>query len=40
MGVETFLLAALLALVIAIITVAYQAVKAAVANPVDSLKYE
>jgi putative ABC transport system permease protein len=40
LGVDTFLLSALLALVIAIITVAYQAVKAAVANPVDSLKYE
>jgi putative ABC transport system permease protein len=40
LGVETFMLSALLALVIAIITVAYQAVKAAVANPVDSLKYE
>jgi putative ABC transport system permease protein len=40
LGVDTFLLAALLALVIAIMTVTYQAVKAAVANPIDSLKYE
>jgi putative ABC transport system permease protein len=40
LGLDTFLLAALLALVIAIMTVTYQAVKAAVANPVDSLKYE
>jgi len=40
LGVDTFLLAALLALVIAIMTVTYQAVKAAVANPVESLKYE
>jgi putative ABC transport system permease protein len=40
LGVDTFLLSALLALAIAIMTVAYQAVKAAVANPVDSLKYE
>ncbi|UCE42306.1 MAG: ABC transporter permease [Candidatus Aminicenantes bacterium] len=40
LGVDTFLLSAVLALVIAIITVVYQAVRAAVANPVDSLKYE
>jgi len=40
LGVDTFLLAALLALIIAIMTVAYQAVKAAVANPIESLKYE
>ncbi len=40
LGVDTFMLSALLALAIAIITVAYQAVRAAVANPVDSLKYE
>ena len=40
LGVDTFVLSALLALAIALMTVAYQAVKAAVANPVDSLKYE
>jgi len=40
LGVDTFVLSALLALAIAILTVTYQAVKAAVANPVDSLKYE
>jgi putative ABC transport system permease protein len=40
LGVDTFLLSALLALAIAIMTVTYQAVKAAVANPVESLKYE
>jgi putative ABC transport system permease protein len=40
LGVDTFILSALLALVVAIITVSYQAVKAAVANPLDSLKYE
>jgi len=40
LGVDTFVLSALLALVIALITVAYQAVKAAVANPIESLKYE
>jgi putative ABC transport system permease protein len=39
-GFDTLILAALLALIIAIITVSYQAVKAALANPVDSLKYE
>lgn len=40
LGVDTFILSALLALVIAIMTVTYQAVKAAVANPIESLKYE
>jgi putative ABC transport system permease protein len=40
LGVDTFLVASLLALIIAILTVAYQAIKAAVANPADSLKYE
>ena len=40
LGADTFVLAASLALAIAILTVTYQAVKAAVADPVDSLKYE
>jgi putative ABC transport system permease protein len=40
LGLDTFLLAALLALIIAVMTVAFQAVKAAVSNPADSLKYE
>ena len=40
LGADTFLLAALLALIIAIMTVVYQAVRAAVANPAESLKYE
>lgn len=35
-----FIAAGLLALLIALFTVGYQAVKAAMANPVDSLKYE
>ncbi|MGD8778585.1 MAG: ABC transporter permease [Ignavibacteria bacterium] len=35
-----FLVAGLLSLVIAIVTVSYQAIKAARANPIDSLKYE
>ena len=40
LGIDTFVFSALLALAIALMTVTYQAVKAAVANPVDSLKYE
>jgi len=36
----TFLLSALLALAVALITVSYQAVRAASANPIDSLRYE
>jgi putative ABC transport system permease protein len=40
LGVELFIFAAVLALVIALLTVGYQAIKAAVANPVDSLRYE
>ena len=39
-GIEYFVLSALLAFVIALITVSYQSVKAAMANPVDSIKYE
>jgi putative ABC transport system permease protein len=35
-----FALAGSLALVIALLTVSYQAVKAAIANPVESLRYE
>ena len=35
-----FLMAALLAVVITLLTVSYQSVKAAVANPVDAIKYE
>ena len=40
MGIGTFLLSALLALAIAMLTVSYQSLKAATANPVDSLRYE
>ncbi|OGG05464.1 MAG: hypothetical protein A3F83_11220 [Candidatus Glassbacteria bacterium RIFCSPLOWO2_12_FULL_58_11] len=36
----TFILAGVLALVIAALTVGYQAIKAATANPVDALRYE
>jgi ABC-type antimicrobial peptide transport system permease subunit len=39
-GVETFILAGLLALIIALLTVSFQAVKAALADPVKSLRYE
>ena len=39
-GIEIFILSALLALVIALLTVSFQAVKAARANPVESLRYE
>ena len=35
-----FFVSAILALAIALITVIYQAIKAAVANPVVSIKYE
>ncbi|MFQ5569479.1 MAG: ABC transporter permease [Rhodothermales bacterium] len=40
LGVGTFLIAGILALAIAWLTVSYQSVKAAVANPVESLRYE
>jgi len=33
-------IAALIALIISIITASYQPVKAAMANPIDALKYE
>jgi putative ABC transport system permease protein len=36
----TFLLAAAIVVVIALLTVSFQAIKAAVANPVESLRYE
>jgi len=39
-GWWTFILAGVLALVIALFTVSYQSIKAALANPVDSLRYE
>jgi putative ABC transport system permease protein len=35
-----FVLSAALALIIALITVSYQAIRAALSNPVDSLRYE
>ncbi len=39
-GIGSFLLAATAALVIALLTVSYQGIKAALANPVDSLRCE
>jgi len=39
-GIWTFIVSAGLALMIAVLTVGYQSIKAAMANPVDSLKYE
>lgn len=39
-GWEIFLLSGSLALVISLLTVCYQSIKAALANPVDSLRYE
>ena len=37
---QIFLIAGLTALLIALVTVSFQAVKAALANPVESLRYE
>ncbi len=39
-GAGVFLLVGILVLVIALLTVGFQAVRAAVANPIDSLRYE
>jgi putative ABC transport system permease protein len=40
LSLTVFLFSGLLALLIALATVSYQAIKAAIANPVESLKYE
>ncbi|MCP4728429.1 MAG: FtsX-like permease family protein [bacterium] len=40
MGIDKFLIPAIITLAIALITVGYQSIKAAIANPVDSLRYE
>jgi putative ABC transport system permease protein len=40
LGVGIFVLAGALALMIALLTVSYQSIKAALANPVESLRYE
>jgi putative ABC transport system permease protein len=39
-GIWIFILSAFLALIVALITVSYQSIKAALANPVESLRYE
>ncbi len=39
-GIEIFILSGLVAFVFTLITVSYQALKAALANPVESLRYE
>jgi len=40
MSWQTFLMAGLIALLVAVVTVSYQAIKAALADPVKSLRYE
>lgn len=39
-GLQVFLLSGVLAVIIAFLTVSYQAIKAALANPVEALRYE
>jgi len=39
-GVETFILSAALVLIIAVLTVSFNVIKASLANPVETLKYE
>ena len=39
-GIWPFLIAAVIALAIAVMTVSYQSIRAATANPIDSLRYE
>ncbi len=39
-GWQTFVFAAIVTLIIALLTVLYQSIRAATANPVDSIKYE
>jgi putative ABC transport system permease protein len=39
-GLETFIITGLLTIVIAVLTVSLQAIKAAVSNPADALQYE
>jgi len=40
LDILTFALSGILVLAIALLTVSYQSIKAAIANPVDSLRYE
>ena len=39
-GIETFVLSALIAFVVSLVTVSFHSIRAALANPVDSIKYE
>jgi putative ABC transport system permease protein len=39
-GISTFILSATLALFIALVTVSYQSIKTALANPIEALRYE
>ncbi len=39
-ALETFLLSGILAIIVALLTVSYQSIKAALSNPADSLRYE
>jgi putative ABC transport system permease protein len=39
-GIETFMLSGIIAFFVALLTVSYQSIKAAQANPAESLKYE
>ena len=39
-GIEAFIISALITICIALLTVSYQSMKAARSNPVDALKYE
>ena len=40
MGLWMFVLSAVMALIVTLLTVSYQSIKAALANPVDSFRYE
>ena len=40
MGFDTLALAALMALMVSLITVSFQSIRAALAEPIDSLRYE
>ncbi len=40
LGFEVFIVASITTLILAVITVSYQAMKAALSNPIDTLKYE
>ena len=40
LGLDVFILSGLLAFVIALLTVSFQSIKAALTNPVENLRYE